>query len=250
MNAGAEGVSPPENTTQRWVEITAARTYSNPSFEAIVLIDKRELVRECLASCIARASGRKVVTSTSVESWLNGPEAGESCLVIYCCPGELCASIDAGELAQLVQLMRRQPVVVLSDYEELSAVVDAITRGARGYFPTSLTLAIVNEALRLIEAGGVFVPAASIIAAQGEGQGRQSALARAGGSLLTPRQTAVVAGIKKGKANKIIAQELNMHESTVKVHVRRIMKKLNAKNRTEVALMANECLNGIPTASR
>ena len=40
----------------------------------------------------------------------------------------------------------------------------------------------------------------------------------------------------------MIAFELKMRESTVKVHVRNIMKKLNAKNRTEVAFMANELL--------
>ncbi len=45
-----------------------------------------------------------------------------------------------------------------------------------------------------------------------------------------------------GKANKVIAYELKMRESTVKVHVRNIMKKLNAKNRTEVAFMANELI--------
>ena len=51
------------------------------------------------------------------------------------------------------------------------------------------------------------------------------------------RQEAVVEALRQGKANKIIAYELNMQESTVKVHVRNIMKKLNAKNRTEVAYL-------------
>jgi len=47
----------------------------------------------------------------------------------------------------------------------------------------------------------------------------------------------VVRALCRGKANKVIAYELNMCESTVKVHVRNIMKKLKAKNRTEVAVM-------------
>ena len=56
--------------------------------------------------------------------------------------------------------------------------------------------------------------------------------------LVTARELAVVRAIQKGKSNKVIAYELNMHESTVKVHVRNIMKKLKAKNRTEMAINA------------
>jgi DNA-binding NarL/FixJ family response regulator len=62
--------------------------------------------------------------------------------------------------------------------------------------------------------------------------------------LFTARQAAVVEALRRGKANKIIAYELKMRESTVKVHVRNIMKKLHATNRTEVAFMANRLLNG------
>ena len=52
----------------------------------------------------------------------------------------------------------------------------------------------------------------------------------------TGRQAAVLKALCRGKANKIIAFELNLCESTVKVHIRSIMKKLQARNRTEVAL--------------
>jgi DNA-binding NarL/FixJ family response regulator len=44
--------------------------------------------------------------------------------------------------------------------------------------------------------------------------------------------------LKSGKANKIIAHELGVSESTVKVHIGRIMKKLNATNRTQVVCRA------------
>jgi DNA-binding NarL/FixJ family response regulator len=61
--------------------------------------------------------------------------------------------------------------------------------------------------------------------------------------LVTARELAVVRAIQKGKSNKVIAYELNMCESTVKVHVRRIMKKLNAKNRTDVAIKSQSLLS-------
>ena len=53
------------------------------------------------------------------------------------------------------------------------------------------------------------------------------------------RQFAVADALRRGKANKIIAYELNMSESTVKVHIRNIMKKHKATNRTEAAFKLN-----------
>ncbi len=60
--------------------------------------------------------------------------------------------------------------------------------------------------------------------------------------LFTARQAAVADALRRGKANKIIAYELNLCESTVKVHIRNIMKKLKAKNRTEVAYKINDMM--------
>jgi len=57
--------------------------------------------------------------------------------------------------------------------------------------------------------------------------------------LFTARQAAVLRALRQGKANKQIAYELNMREGTVKVHIRNIMRKLKAKNRTEVAVLAS-----------
>ena len=58
--------------------------------------------------------------------------------------------------------------------------------------------------------------------------------------VFSPRQLSVARALRKGTPNKIIAYELNMCESTVKVHVRNIMKKLKAKNRTEIAYLTNQ----------
>ena len=52
---------------------------------------------------------------------------------------------------------------------------------------------------------------------------------------LTPREMEVVARLRQGKPNKVIAHELEISESTVKAFVRRILIKLKALNRTEVA---------------
>jgi DNA-binding NarL/FixJ family response regulator len=55
---------------------------------------------------------------------------------------------------------------------------------------------------------------------------------------LTPRQCDVLALIAEGKANKLIADALNMSESTVKAHVKQIIRRLKVANRTQAALLA------------
>ena len=55
----------------------------------------------------------------------------------------------------------------------------------------------------------------------------------------TARQAAVADRLRRGKPNKLIAYELNMCESTVKVHIRNILKKLRVTNRTEAGFKLN-----------
>ena len=57
-------------------------------------------------------------------------------------------------------------------------------------------------------------------------------------NVLTGREISVVRAIQQGKSNKVIAYELNMCLSTVKVHVRNVMRKMDARNRTDVAMKA------------
>jgi len=56
---------------------------------------------------------------------------------------------------------------------------------------------------------------------------------------LTRRQCDVLALISEGKSNKLIADALTMTESTVKAHVKQIIKRLNVANRTQAALIAS-----------
>ena len=110
-------------------------------------------------------------------------------------------------------------------------------------FPRALSIAVAVQAIELARAGGVYVPASSLIAAHRVQEAPSTAVQKSNG-LFTARQAAVVEALRRGKANKIIAYELKMRESTVKVHVRNIMKKLHATNRTEVAYLASRLLSG------
>ena len=90
--------------------------------------------------------------------------------------------------------------------------------------------------MRFVLAGGTYVPPDCLLATDPLGLPASTTLSRL--HILTSRELSVVRAIQQGKSNKVIAYELNMCESTVKVHMRRIMKKLKAKNRTEVAMVA------------
>jgi DNA-binding NarL/FixJ family response regulator len=131
--------------------------------------------------------------------------------------------------------------VVLSDRDDVDEVNRVLTHGARGYIPTSVDCEVAVAALRLIGAGGTFVPADALRATsakpddQPEG-GRQR---RSDGLDLTPRELSVIDLLREGKPNKLIARELDIEENTVKVHVRNILRKLNAANRTHAAFVAN-----------
>jgi DNA-binding NarL/FixJ family response regulator len=139
-------------------------------------------------------------------------------------------TIDSLKLA-----FQSAPVIILSDQEANEWVLEAFESGARGYIPTrSTSMAVAVEIIRLVKAGGTFVPPTSLHMIQRQLPPRELML----GEPFTSRQMSVLLHLTRGKSNKVIAYELGMSESTVKVHVRKIMQKMRATNRTEAAFRA------------
>ena len=208
----------------------------------VAVIERRSFVRECLIRSLAAATGWNVVAYDSAEAWLSVGDQLPASLVVLCVGGSGCAVENDPDIARLGDIAARAPVALMADSEEPGHIVAALENSARGYIPTSLPLHVAIEAMRLVRAGGVYVPASSLIASQKSQMEPVEDKPKAT-SMFTSRQLSVIAALRKGKANKIIAYELNMRESTVKVHVRNIMKKLKARNRTEVAYLANSMLS-------
>ncbi len=138
-------------------------------------------------------------------------------------------------LAKLMEAAPRFRIMVLANADDPQAALAAIKGGASGYITTTVGFDSLPLALQFIGRGGVYIPPQCLVAA-GRASFPEAEHDSAGG--LTRREEAVVNAIQQGKPNKVIAYELNMCESTVKVHVRRIMKKFHAKNRTDVAIKA------------
>jgi DNA-binding NarL/FixJ family response regulator len=225
---------PAANFTARSAPSTSAQL-------AAVVIEPRLFIRDCLARALRSATGHEVVALASVEEWLRLCEHTPAAVLLLSGHGK-------GEGAQLSQMIRalsqakrRVPTVILSDAEDIGQVVEALDQGVKGYIPTNLSLDVVVEAMRLVRAGGVFVPASCISTAQERAE--RPAVKTPLGAVFTARQEAVVDALRQGKANKTIAYELQLQESTVKVHIRNIMKKLKAKNRTAVAYIVSQMTN-------
>lgn len=135
------------------------------------------------------------------------------------------------------------PVVVVSSSEDIADIRSALDRGARGYVLKSSAAEVLGHALPLILAGEVFVPAVAlrggeILASRStEAGGRAHPVGR-NEQAMSPRQIEVLKLLARGQPNKEIARNLGMPESTVKVHVKAILQKLGAKNRTQAAIAA------------
>jgi DNA-binding NarL/FixJ family response regulator len=207
----------------------------------VVLIEPRVLIRECLSRCLKlRHTGITFLAFGALSTWREVGSRLPPPSVIILSAGNRgwTQPALAMELKSLAESGMVAPVIVLSSEEEPGQILDALDTGVKGFIPTSVSFDVALEAVRLVLAGGVFIPASSLMEARNAFLSSRPGRASDKG-MFTDRQAAVIEAIRQGKANKIIAHELNMRESTVKVHVRNIMRKLNVKNRTEVAYLAH-----------
>ncbi len=129
-------------------------------------------------------------------------------------------------------------IVVLSSEDDPHIIRNVVDEGAAGFIPKSSTQEMLIAALRLILAGGVYLPAHVLQTAQIEARvpGNESLDTQLGE--LTERQREVLARAVQGKANKVIARELDISEATVKAHLSACFRALGVKNRTEAVFIA------------
>jgi DNA-binding NarL/FixJ family response regulator len=202
----------------------------------LVVIHPRAFFRDCFVRCLEMSyKSHDIMAFADIYTWRASPveSATNPSIVVYFVDGNDASSVT--DLQFLEATAIDTPVVIVSDIDDVNYVVRALKGGARGYIPTSLSFNVAVEAVRLVEAGGTFVPVSSLAM----DRSKQEATAKTG-DILTERQMMVVEALCQGMANKQIAYELGMSEHTVKVHLRHIMRKLRARNRTEVAVLTKD----------
>ncbi|MER8423367.1 response regulator transcription factor [Mesorhizobium sp. M1403] len=206
----------------------------------LLILDGRALDRECLASALAEHDlGMEIAAMGSIDEWrAKRGSAPPFSVILFNLGGRKVTDHGiADEIRHISSEFKSVPVVILADTEDLAHILTALECGARGYIPTSVGIDVCVEAINLAAAGGIFVPASSVLCMRHLIDSRDTQPLT---GMFTLRQAEVAQALRRGKANKIIAYELNLRESTVKVHIRNIMKKLKATNRTEVAFKVND----------
>jgi DNA-binding NarL/FixJ family response regulator len=147
---------------------------------------------------------------------------------------------DRDGFAVLADLRKRYAnisLVVLSALHDRENVLRALDLGALGFIPKSAPRDVMVNALRLVFAGGIYIPPEALVRAESKPQrpapGRQATPADLG---FTDRQMEVLALMMQGKSNKAISRILDVAEPTVKHHVTAILKALKVANRTEAVI--------------
>ena len=133
-----------------------------------------------------------------------------------------------------------QKIAILSGTAEEEDVKGAMELGAVAYFPKTMSATSLMKAVQLVMEGQRYVPlgqGADIMPSHYGTAPRkttdQTALAN-----LTPREREVLQYLVRGASNKEIARDLNLQLPTIKLHVAGLCRKLNANNRTQAALIA------------
>lgn len=200
----------------------------------VLLVDGRPLVRECLARGI-RAEWPEA--RLAAIGWDGLAAAGDD--VALC----LVSMSGGASLEAIRAALPAAALVVLGDDDGYTAVSRAAAQGARGYFTTAVDLAVLVQGMRLVLMGGTAMPLA-LPARPAASHHGTVARSRFSAELFTPKELEVLQALAKGLPNKLVAHELSICETTVKVHLRHIFRKLGTTNRTHAALLAREMLDG------
>lgn len=151
-------------------------------------------------------------------------------------PGE-----DArGNLAAARAACPDTPIMVFSGSDDVHNLRLALEMDVAGFLPKSSSPEVVEAALRLVLAGGRYLPDAVLLLALGEPAPAPTNAFTDGHSALTARQRHVLQLLAQGSPNKQIARELGISPATVKAHVAQVLAVLGAGNRTEAVMMAHQ----------
>ncbi len=232
----------------------------------IAVIESRLFLGECVRRSIQTAISLPVVTYPTASELER--QLGKTTVQLVILSLTESSNEESTRACKILSdLLPKAPIIVLTHKPDIDFVRTVLSNGAKGCIPWTMGFEIVVQVIRFVLAGGTYVPPDILLEGSSEAmssQGSQAAphqpnmcvstvtASSAGAALskgfpvssaMTRRELAVIQAIQQGKSNKLIAYHLNMCESTVKVHVRNIMRKLAAKNRTEVAIKAQSMLN-------
>lgn len=130
------------------------------------------------------------------------------------------------------------PVLLVSATNDPDLMHKALDCGASGFLTKNTDNDIIIQAIRLVLAGGVYLPP-SIINRSGD-EGKASDTTARIRKQITRRQWQVLVQLRSGKSNRDISASLHLSESTIKGHIAAIFKLLGATNRIQAVIEAQK----------
>lgn len=201
---------------------------------SVLIADDHQMIQDMMSSLIQASPDFVVYTASDYDDTVrilrDGPNI-DIVLLDVNMPG----NVNGHSIKQLVDEFPNTSVVVFSGNAPYHYVSGALKDGARGYIPKSMPFKSLLNAIRLIVSGEIFVPA--------DVQSQMLASQQNSGFGLTDDEQAVLDKLCDGSSNKDISEGLNITEIKVKMHLRAICRKMNAKNRTHAVIIALRAQN-------
>lgn len=216
----------------------------------ILVVDDHTLFRRGLTALLARAPGLEVAADAGdAGEALRKAQALQPDLVLLDnhLPGV--TGIDA--IPSLRQAAPAAKVVLLTVSEDEQDLAAALRAGASGYLLKTMEAEELVTSIRRVMGGASVIAADMTTKLVAAYQGAASAADAAAGVVvsarpmdpidsLSPRERDILIGIAHGDSNKQIARTLGIAETTVKVHVQSVLRKLNLSSRVQAAVTAKE----------
>ena len=136
------------------------------------------------------------------------------------------------------------PTVIVSAMDDPAVIRRSIQHGASGFIPKSSPIAVIEEGIRRVLDGEVWLPEG--VDLQDDRLGSDEASIATALSSLTPHQFRVLMMLGEGLLNKQIAYQLGVSEATIKAHVTAILRKMNVNNRTQAVLAVQRLQISVP----
>jgi DNA-binding NarL/FixJ family response regulator len=201
-----------------------------------LVIDDHPLIQEIVPAVLAKALGEvDVATESTLEAGIaraSREEIPELVVLDLGLPG--CEGLEA--LARFRSKFPEVLLVVFSGTTDRASIVAALEAGADGYIPKTSKPAVMIAALKVVAAGGTYVPPEALEDAVEEA--RPARRRRTAALDLTERQKQVLRLILKGYNNERIASELSIAPNTVKQHAHAIFTALGVSTRAEAVIAA------------
>ncbi|MER5449332.1 response regulator transcription factor [Streptomyces sp. NPDC002766] len=215
---------------------TEQQTTAPAAAQRIVLVDDHAIVRHGVRSILERESDLEVVgeASTAAEATAVVERTKPSIVLLDL---KLSTGTDTEGLDLCARLTERHPglaVLVLTTFLDDSLVVEAIQHGARGYVVKDVDTTELLRSIRAVarnESAFDSHAAAAMVRAM-RVQPEQPRF--------TEREVMVLKLLARGLSNRDIGAELYISETTVKFHVRNVMRKMDASSRAEVVYEASK----------